>query len=70
MILFCPLSRAIRRNTLTNIIIVESTAFGELEAMTGIKAIRSTFFESANFNRERSRIRLFENLSENSSPYT
>lgn len=63
-------SWANRRNTLTNIIIVEFTAFDELEAMAGIKAIRSAFFESTNFNRERSRIRLFENLSENSRPYT
>ncbi|EJM70261.1 hypothetical protein PMI30_00804 [Pseudomonas sp. GM50] len=59
-----------RRNALTNIIIVEFTAFDELEAMAGIKAIRSAFFESANFNRERSCIRLFENLSENSRAYS
>jgi hypothetical protein len=43
-----------RRNALTNIIIVEFTAFDKLEAMADIKAIRSAFFESSNFNRERS----------------
>lgn len=58
-----------RRNRLTNIIIVEVTAFDELEAMAGIKAIRSAFFESPYFDRQRSRIRLFENLRENSRPY-
>jgi len=58
-----------RRNTLSNIVIVELTASDELEAMADIKAIRSAFFESTHFNRERSRIRLFENLSENSRPY-
>ena len=63
-------SWASRRNALTNIIIVEFSAFDELEAMTGIKAIRSAFFESTNSNRERSRIRLFENLSENSRAYS
>jgi len=63
-------SWANRRNALTNIIIVEFTAFDELEAMAGIKAIRSAFFESTNFNRERSRIRHFENLSENNRAYT
>ncbi|MNP54576.1 hypothetical protein D3C76_1491430 [compost metagenome] len=62
-------SWANRRNALTNIIIVEFTAFDELEAMAGIKAIRRAFFESTNFNRERSRIRLFENLCENSRAY-
>ncbi len=62
-------SWANRRNALTNIIIIEFTAFDELEAMASIKAIRSAFFESTNFNRERSRIRLFENLCENSRAY-
>jgi hypothetical protein len=38
--------------------------------MAGIEAIRSAFFESTYFNRERSRIRLFENLCKNSRPYT
>lgn len=63
-------SWANRRNALTNIIIVEFTAFDELEAMAGIKAIRSAFFEGTNFNRERSRIRHFKNLSENNRAYT
>ncbi|RON52725.1 hypothetical protein BK667_14985 [Pseudomonas frederiksbergensis] len=63
-------SWANRRNALTNIIIVEFTAFDKLEAMADIKAIRSAFFESSNFNRERSLIRHFENLSENNSAYT
>ncbi|KRP66720.1 hypothetical protein TU82_06235 [Pseudomonas orientalis] len=61
--------RANRRNMLTNIIIVEFTAFDELEAMAGIKAIGSAFFESAHFKRKRSCIRFFENLRENSRPH-
>ena len=63
-------NRASRRNVLTNIIIVEFTAFDKLKAMAGIKAIRSAFFESSHFNRERSRIRQLENVSENNSAYT
>ena len=59
-----------RRNALTNIIIVELTAFDELEAMADIKAIRSAFFESTHFNRERSCIRHFENLCEYSRAYS
>lgn len=62
--------RSSRRNALTHIIIIEFTAFDELEAMADIKAIRSAFFESANFDGERSRIRHFENLSENDRAYT
>ncbi len=62
-------SWASRRNALTNIVIVELTAFDELETMAGIKTIRSAFFESTHSNREPSHIRLFENLSENSRAY-
>ena len=62
-------SWANRQNALTNIIIVEFTAFDELEAMADIKAIRSAVFESSNSNRERSRIRYFKNLSENNRAY-
>jgi len=58
-----------RRKALTNIIIVEFTAFDELEAMADVKAIRSAFFERSNFNRERSRICHFENLSKNNRAY-
>ena len=63
-------NRTNRRNVLTNIIIVEFTAFDKLKAMAGIKAIRSAFFEGAHFNRERSRIRHFENVSEHNRAYT
>ena len=63
-------NRANRRNVLTNIIIVEFTAFDELKAMADIKAIRSAFFESTHFNRERSRIRHVENVRENNRAYT
>lgn len=49
---------------LTEIIIVELTAFDELEAMAGVKTVRGTFFEGTYFKRERSRIRRFENQSE------
>lgn len=51
---------------LTDIIIVELTAFDELETMAGVKTIRGAVFEGTYFNRECSRIRLFENLSEHS----
>lgn len=37
--------------------------------MASIKSVRSAFFESTNLDRERSRIRLFENLGENSRAY-
>ncbi len=62
-------SWANHRNTLANIVIVELTAFDELETMAGIKTIRSAFFESTHSNREPSHIRLFENLSENCRAY-
>lgn len=54
------------RKILTDIIIVELTAFDELETMAGVKTVRGAFFEGTYFNRECSRIRLFENLSEHS----
>lgn len=64
---FNPLIRwAARRKILTDIIIVELTAFDELETMAGIKTIRGAVFEGTYFNRECSRIRFFENLSEHS----
>ena len=62
-------SWANRRTALTSIIIIEFAAFDELEAMSSIKAIRRAFLESTNFNRKGSRIRLFENLCENSRAY-
>ncbi|AZD29322.1 hypothetical protein C4K23_2573 [Pseudomonas chlororaphis] len=62
-------SWADHRNALANIVIVEFTAFDELETMAGIKTIRSAFFESTHSDREPSHIRLFENLGENSGAY-
>mgnify|MGYP006875088053 CR=1 FL=1 len=63
-------SWANRRNTPANIIMVEFTAFDELETMADVKAIRRTVLESTHFNGECSCIRLFENLSEHRRPYT
>lgn len=70
---FTRLARCVaRRKVLTDTIIVELTAVDELEAMAGVKTVRGSFFEGTYFNRERSRIRRFENLSEYSSadPWT
>ncbi|OLY73821.1 hypothetical protein AU074_29370 [Pseudomonas sp. ATCC PTA-122608] len=64
---FNPLTRrAALRKILADVIIVELTAFDELETMAGVKTIRGAFFEGTYFNRECSRIRYFENLSEHS----